>query len=133
MKISKLSKAIFLFALATSTCFAAGKNVNVEFQKGHNSARYSGKIVGYDYDSYNFYARKNQKLHVSVSNEYADIVLFGPGISDSVELSRYSPDLDENGQYTLPATGKYELRVLQTRNEARKNQTKKYNLNIQIN
>ncbi|EAB3846114.1 inhibitor of g-type lysozyme, partial [Salmonella enterica] len=37
-----------------------------------------------------------------------------------------------NGQYTLPASGKYELRVLQTRNEARKNKAKKYSVNIQI-
>ncbi|EAW6447159.1 inhibitor of g-type lysozyme, partial [Salmonella enterica subsp. enterica serovar Typhimurium] len=51
---------------------------------------------------------------------------------DSVDLSRYSSELDDNGQYTLPASGKYELRVLQTRNEARKNKAKKYSVNIQI-
>lgn len=49
---------------------------------------------------------------------------FGPGIDDSVDLSRYSPELDSHGQYSLPASGKYELRVLQTRNDARKNKTK---------
>ena len=32
--------------------------------------------------------------------------------------------LDSHGQYSLPASGKYELRVLQTRNDARKNKTK---------
>ncbi|EPX8206892.1 TPA: g-type lysoyme inhibitor PliG, partial [Escherichia coli] len=37
-----------------------------------------------------------------------------------------------HGQYSLPASGKYELRVLQTRNDARKNKTKKYNVDIQI-
>ncbi|ASG52236.1 hypothetical protein CES94_11080 [Escherichia coli] len=58
--------------------------------------------------------------------------LFGPGIDDSVDLSRYSPELDSHGQYSLPASGKYELRVLQTRNDARKNKTKKYNVDIQI-
>lgn len=40
--------------------------------------------------------------------------------------------LDSHGQYSLPASGKYELRVLQTRNDARKNKTKKYNVDIQI-
>lgn len=45
-------------------------------------------------------------------------------IDDSVDLSRYSPELDSHGQYSLPASGKYELRVLQTRNDARKNKTK---------
>lgn len=34
------------------------------------------------------------------------------------------PELDSHGQYSLPASGKYELRVLQTRNDARKNKTK---------
>lgn len=63
-------------------------------------------------------------MHVSISNEGADTYLFGRGIDDSVDLSRYSPELDSHGQYSLPASGKYELRVLQTRNDARKNKTK---------
>ena len=50
MKIKSISKAVLLFALLTSTSFAAGKNVNVEFRKGHSSAQYSGEIKGYDYD-----------------------------------------------------------------------------------
>lgn len=34
MKIkSNIGKTIFLFTLLTTTCFAAGKNVNVEFKK----------------------------------------------------------------------------------------------------
>ena len=126
MKIKGISKAVLLLALLTSTSFAAGKNVNVEFRKGHSSAQYSGEIKGYDYDTYTFYAKKGQKVHVSISNEGADTYLFGPGIDDSVDLSRYSPE------YSLPASGKYELRVLQTRNDARKNKTKKYNVDIQI-
>ena len=46
MKIKGISKAVLLFALLTSTSFAAGKNVNVEFRKGHSSAQYSGEIKG---------------------------------------------------------------------------------------
>lgn len=94
MKIKGISKAVLLLALLTSTSFAAGKNVNVEFRKGHSSAQYSGEIKGYDYDTYTFYAKKGQKVHVSISNEGADTYLFGPGIDDSVDLSRYSPELD---------------------------------------
>ena len=108
MKIKGISKAVLLLALLTSTSFAAGKNVNVEFSKGHSSAQYSGEIKGYDYDTYTFYAKKGQKVHVSISNEGADTYLFGPGIDDSVDLSRYSPELDSHGQYSLPASGKYE-------------------------
>lgn len=90
MKIKSIRKAVLLLALLTSTSFAAGKNVNVEFRKGHSSAQYSGEIKGYDYDTYTFYAKKGQKVHVSISNEGADTYLFGPGIDDSVDLSRYS-------------------------------------------
>ncbi|STM50380.1 protein YcgK [Escherichia coli] len=33
MKIKSIRKAVLLLALLTSTSFAAGKNVNVEFRK----------------------------------------------------------------------------------------------------
>ncbi|ASG90649.1 PPC domain-containing protein [Salmonella enterica] len=133
MKIkSNIGKTIFLFTLLTTTCFAAGKNVNVEFKKDNSNAQYTGVVKGYDYDTYNFQARKGQKVQVSISNGGAETYLFGPGITDSIDLSRYSAELDDNGQYTLPVSGKYELRVLQTRNDARKNKEKKYSINIQI-
>ena len=61
MKIKGISKAVLLLALLTSTSFAAGKNVNVEFRTGHSSAQYSGEIKGYDYDTYAFYAKKVRK------------------------------------------------------------------------
>ncbi|PAZ35782.1 hypothetical protein APU35_15915, partial [Escherichia coli] len=41
MKIKSISKAVLLLALLTSTSFAAGKNVNVEFSKGHSSAGFA--------------------------------------------------------------------------------------------
>lgn len=104
----------------------------MEFTKGHDRAQYSGVIKGYDYDTYTFHALKGQKLRVSIPNEIATPVLFGAGISDSVILSRYSSALDDNGQYILPETGKYQLRILQTRNDARRNKAKKYRVNIQI-
>ncbi|EBB2471355.1 inhibitor of g-type lysozyme [Salmonella enterica] len=132
MKMKMFCKAIAYFVLLTSTAFAAGKNINVEFTKGHDSAQYTGVIRGYDYDTYKFYAQKGQKIHASISNDGTYTYLFGPGISDSVNLSRYSTDLNENNQYTLPATGRYELRVLQMRNDARRNKSKKYSVNIQI-
>ncbi|EGO7253091.1 PPC domain-containing protein [Salmonella enterica] len=132
MKIKRIGKTVFLLALFTSTCFAAGKNVNVELRKGHNSAQYSGIIQGYDYDTYIFQAKKGQQLQVSISNEGADTYLFGPGISDSIDLSKNSQALNDNGQYMLPASGHYELRILQTRNDARKNKAKKYRVSIQI-
>ncbi len=96
MKIKSISKAVLLLALLTSTSFAAGKNVNVEFRKGHSSAQYSGEIKGYDYDTYTFYAKKGQKVHVSISNEGADTYLFGP---ESMILLIY-PDIPQNSIVT---------------------------------
>lgn len=95
MKIKGISKAVLLLALLTSTSFAAGKNVNVEFRKGHSSAQYSGEIKGYDYDTYTFYAKKGQKVHVSISNEGADTYL-GP---ESMILLIY-PDIPQNSIVT---------------------------------
>lgn len=97
MKIKSISKAVLLLALLTSTSFAAGKNVNVEFRKGHSSAQYSGEIKGYDYDTYTFYAKKGQKVHVSISNEGADTYLFGRG--ESMILLIY-PDIPQNSIVT---------------------------------
>ena len=96
MKIKSIRKAVLLLALLTSTSFAAGKNVNVEFRKGHSSAQYSGEIKGYDYDTYTFYAKKGQKVHVSISNEGADTYLFGPGI----DIQLIYPDIPQNSIVT---------------------------------
>ncbi|RXA36144.1 inhibitor of g-type lysozyme [Escherichia coli] len=106
MKIKGISKAVLLLALLTSTSFAAGKNVNVEFRKGHSSAQYSGEIKGYDYDTYTFYAKKGQKVHVSISNDGADTYLFGPGIDDSFVLSSYSHELNMHCKDSLPSSAK---------------------------
>ncbi|STM19060.1 protein YcgK [Escherichia coli] len=62
------------------------------------------------------------------------LILTSSGQESMIQL--IYPDIPQNsivhGQYSLPASGKYELRVLQTRNDARKNKTKKYNVDIQI-
>lgn len=96
MKIKSIRKAVLLLALLTSTSFAAGKNVNVEFRKGHSSAQYSGEIKGYDYDTYTFYAKKGQKVHVSISNEGADTYLLG---QESMIQLIY-PDIPQNSIVT---------------------------------
>lgn len=56
-------------------------------------------------------------------------------LKTSIKTITYLSDigcLEIQGASLLPASGKYELRVLQTRNDARKNKTKKYNVDIQI-
>lgn len=79
MKIKHIGKAVFLLALVTSTCFAAGKSINVEFRKGHYRAQYSGIIKGYDYDTYKFQAKKDNSC-ISVCRMKARILTCsGPG------------------------------------------------------
>ena len=46
--------------------------------------------------------------------------LWGNQLKDSINLGEYSPELDNNGIYILPASGEYEIRVLQPRSQARK-------------
>lgn len=38
--------------------------------------------------------------------------LWGNQLKDSINLGEYSPELDDNGVYILPASGEYEIRVL---------------------
>lgn len=131
MNLRTFAHIILLLLIATTTS-AVGKTVNVRFAKGAISAQYSGSFKGYDYDSYIFYAKKGQKIRVMSNNETADTLLFGPGIADSVDLSKYSPDVDPHQQYTLSGSGKFELRVLQSRAEARKEKLQVYKINIEI-
>ena len=109
-----------------------GKSVNVKFAKGASSANYSGQIKGTKYDTYTFTAKKGQKLKVKATGGNVDTYLFGKTIADSVNVGQYSPELDSNGAYTLPATGTYQLRVLQPRSQANQGKQPKYNLQIAI-
>lgn len=96
MKIKSISKAVLLLALLTSTSFAAGKNVNVEFSKGHSSAQYSGEIKGYDYDTYTFYAKKVRKcMWVSLMKA---LILTSSGQESMIQL--IYPDIHQNSIVT---------------------------------
>ncbi|WP_201545750.1 hypothetical protein [Psychrobacter sp. H7-1] len=108
------------------------KAVNVQFAKGKSSSNYKGQITGTQYYSYHFIAKKGQKLKVKIDGGNVDAYLFNDRLKDSVYMSKYSPELDTDGAYTLPYSGEYELRVLQPRSQARLGKTPKYNLQISI-
>ena len=110
----------------------AAKTVSVKFAKGASSANYSGKIKGNKYDSYNFYAKKGQKLNVTLSGGNVEPYLFNKKLSESVNVGQYSPEVDSNGAYTLPYSGQYELRILQPRSQANQGKSPKYWLKITI-
>lgn len=123
-------------ALLASSSYAMACNetkpIEVRFAKGTTSSSYTGQIIGYQYYSYHFIANKGQKLKVKIDGGNVDAYLFHDKLKDSVYMGQYSPELDAQGNYTLPYSGKYELRVLQPRSQARLGKTPKYNLKISI-
>ena len=122
-------------AIATTASMAAvdkpSKAVAVKFKAGASGATYNGKIKGYGYDQYSFYAKKGQALKV-VTTGNVDSYLFHNRLADSVNLGEYSSDLDSNGDYILPYTGTYQVKVMQTRNDARKGKAPSYTLQLTI-
>ena len=111
---------------------AVAKTVDVQFKKGTSSANYYGKIKGNNYDSYTFYAKKNQKLSVKIAGGNVDPYLFHKNLADSVNVGEYAPEVDDQGYYTLPYSGKYELRILQPRSQASRGKTPAYWLEVSI-
>ncbi len=107
------------------------KAVAVKFKAGASGATYHGKIKGYGYDQYSFYAKKGQRLKAVTTGD-VDSYLFNNRLADSVNLGEYSSDLDSHGDYILPYTGTYQVRVMQTRNAARKGKTPNYTLQLTI-
>ncbi|QDJ13095.1 hypothetical protein CEP45_04170 [Mergibacter septicus] len=83
---------------------------------------YSGEITGYEMKKITFMAEKGQVLTVNslLKESNAQVVLYG-----------YDDFLEEEA-YTLPATGEYEIRILQPRNFARKGSTAKYKVEITL-
>ena len=104
----------------------------VKFAKKAHSANYYGRIDGYKYDSYKFYAKKGQKLKVKLTGGNVEAYLWGNQLKDSINLGEYSPELDDKGIYILPASGEYEIRVLQPRSQARKDKKPQYWMSINI-
>lgn len=108
------------FLAATPAMAASSNATTVAFKKGSYSANYSGKVKGYNYDRYIFSAKKGQKLTVNLNSKFSDAVLYG------------YDDFVVGQAYTLPKTGRYEVRVLLPRAKAYNNTSDKYKLNIYI-
>ena len=126
-----LSPAMAKTASTGSNYVNNNQTTNVQFKKGASGATYSGKVTGYHYHDYTFYAKKGQRLHPHLVGNVTPY-LFSPKLSDSINLDRYSPDLDRNGDYILPYTGKYTIRIGQERAFARRGNTANYTLQIAI-
>ncbi|OLF34673.1 hypothetical protein [Psychrobacter sp. Rd 27.2] len=73
-------------ASASASSDAVAKAVDVQFKKGASSANYYGKLKGNKYDSYTFYAKKNQKLSVKIAGGNVDTYLFHKNLANSVNV-----------------------------------------------
>ncbi|PSJ81002.1 hypothetical protein [Neisseria iguanae] len=104
------------------------KTVNVRFNPGTTSAIYKGNIKGYQFHSYRFHAQKGQVLNISLDKS-------NPNIAVSVRYLGKNSDSEflTASDQVLPFTGHYEVRILQTRNGARKNnRLRQYAVTISI-
>lgn len=111
---------------ASSSALAANQcGGDIQFAKGKSSADVKGQVAGYDFCEYTFYAKKGQQLTVSMNK------------SDLPQASLYEPveqPLADNQAFTLPKNGKYTLRVMMTRNDARKyNKAQPFTMHFAIN
>ncbi len=146
MKTRRLTHAVCRLCLATalaSTAIAAApasaqregtdRNTRVQFQRGSTAATYHGTVRGLAMHSYRFSARKWQVLNATLSSPSPDVDALVYFIGrDGVAVSPVDDPL-ELAHQTLPYTGRYEIRVLQTRNGARKgNASHPYTLTIAI-
>ncbi|MFC0308187.1 hypothetical protein ACFFHK_00490 [Gallibacterium trehalosifermentans] len=100
--------------IGTFQAIAATNNFAVQFPKGESSAELNGTIQGYDVDYYVFYAKKGQLATL-------EVVQRDPQVQFSLAYAKKTKQVDLNAsQQVLPYSGKYILKVHQTRNDARK-------------
>lgn len=99
---------------------APNRTTQVQFQRGATEATYSGTVRGLAMHHYRFSARKGQVLNATLASPSADVEAIVLYIGrDGVAVNPVDDPLGLENQ-TLPYTGRYEVRVLQTRNGARK-------------
>lgn len=129
MKKSLLAALLVLVSCVSFSAFAKDASTAVRFQKGATSAQYQGVIKDYFVHDYVFYARKGQRLTLSVSGKHSARLmgyLFNAKLSDSVDL------IDGVQPYVLPFNGKYTVRLAQYRAMARRGEVTPYTVKIAI-
>ena len=125
-----ITTTLFALGLGLASANTMAKTVPVQFKSGASGATYSGKVTGYGFTDYRFYAKKGQILHTKITGN-VEPYLMSKALTKSISLDEYSPDL-QNGNYILPVTGTYTIRVGQTRAAARQGKAPNYTLQITI-
>ena len=125
-------------ALILSSCsfmaIAADSTEAVHFKTGASSEQYVATTASYDVNNYVFYAKKDQHLKVTLDTKSTKlwVILLDSKLERVADLNPYSADINDNGEYVLPYTGKYTIRIGQYRAFARRGESSHYTLTIAI-
>lgn len=95
----------------------------VSFAKGASQGTVSGSFKGYDVCDHTISARAGQTLTATLKA--------GPG-AEAIVVSPVEHALDPGSALVLPQNGTYTVRVLQTRNEARRGRSQNYTLTLGV-
>ncbi|MDO5692309.1 MAG: hypothetical protein Q4G70_07500 [Pseudomonadota bacterium] len=133
-----LATALACAAIATTPAWAQredgpARSTQVQFKRGATEATYQGSLRGLEFHSYRFTARKGQVLNVTLDSPSPDVeaVVYSKD-SKGVAVDSIDDPLLLQDQ-VLPHNGGYEVRVMKTRNGARKGGgATSYTLNISI-
>lgn len=132
-----LAAALACLSVASAPAWAQreapSRTTQVQFQRGATEATYNGTLSGLAMHNYRFTARKGQVLNAKLDSPSTDVEAIVLYIGrDGVAVNPVDDPLGLENQ-TLPYNGRYEVRVLQTRNGARKGGAgHPYTLNISI-
>jgi hypothetical protein len=110
---------------------AGARSETVKFKPGAISATVSGRIKGYDGVDYLFDARAGQVISIlfAPKNTACYFNVFAPGAATAVHIGSTG-----GNEFTgrLKADGKYRAQVYLMRSAARRNETCKYSMTIEI-
>ncbi|MEC6833561.1 PPC domain-containing protein [Photobacterium toruni] len=129
---------LLFVALVLSSCsfmaIAADSHETIHFKTGASSGQYTTTVANYDVNNYVFYAKKGQHLKVTLDTKSTKlwIILLNSKLERIADLSPFSTDLNQHGEYTLPYSGKYSIRIGQYRAFARRGESSHYTLTIAI-
>ncbi|MEC6907861.1 hypothetical protein [Photobacterium piscicola] len=113
---------------------AADSHETIHFKTGATSGEYVATTAGYDVNNYVFYAQKGQHLNVTLDTKSTKlwVVLLDEKLERLADLTPFSADLNDKGDYVLPYSGKYSVRIGQYRAFARRGESSHYKLIISI-
>lgn len=131
MSIGKISSTGLALLAMSVTATAKDRTEIVKFPKGATSTTLKGTVKGRDVTTYMIDARAGQVMHVlfASSNRSCYFNLFEPSAVEATHIGSITGN--EFGK-NLTASGAYTAQVYLMRNAARRNETCRYQLSIEI-